>query len=418
MAKNKRLGKLTDVLSNKQNLAIKNESPKTATRRDGYISRIVPKSISRASSDIATWKSSLRAADNIDTPRRARLVNLYEDIMIDAHLTSQYELRQKTVLAAPAVVKVNGEIDEEQTKMVNSAVWASEINKAINDIVFYGHSLVELSTTDYPQNPLQVTLFPRQNIVPEKGILLLRESDNDGVRYRGLREFGTWILEFGREHDYGLLNKAVPHVLFMRFAQSCWSELCEIYGIPPRFMKTDTQDPAMLDRAETMMRDMGSAAWFIIDRTEEFDFAKGADTNGDVYKNLIGLCKEAISMLINGAVMGQDTENGNRSKEESSIKLFERLVDFDRKTREDYWNTVVIPALVRIGILRPGSEYECQKEENLEKLWAMVKDLLQYKDVPSEWIEEKFGIPSTDKPTQLGVATGAKLAADFFDVAP
>ncbi|WP_446662918.1 phage portal protein family protein, partial [Flavobacterium psychrophilum] len=35
-----------------------------------------------------------------------------------------------------------------------------------------------------------------------------------------------------------MLNKAVSHVLFKRFAQSCWSELCEIYGIPPRVLKT------------------------------------------------------------------------------------------------------------------------------------------------------------------------------------
>ena len=72
-------------------------------------------------------------------------------------------------------------------------------------------------------------------------------------------------MEFGSPRNYGLLNKAVPHALFKKFAHSCWSELCEIYGIPPRYIKTNTQDPEMLDRAEQMLRDMGSAAYFIID---------------------------------------------------------------------------------------------------------------------------------------------------------
>ncbi len=195
-------------------------------------------------------------------------MNLYEDIMLDAHLTSQIELRHQTVLSTPFDIKVNQEVDDEATAALNAASWVTALNTHILNSAMYGHTLVELTTTDSGTEPVAVTLLPRQNVIPEKGLLLLREDDSKGIKYREVREFGTWLLEFGKEHDYGLLNKAVPHVLFMRFAQSCWSELCEIYGIPPRFIKTDTQDPAMLDRAEAMLRDMGAAAYFIIDRTE------------------------------------------------------------------------------------------------------------------------------------------------------
>lgn len=293
-------------------------------------------------------------------------MNLYDDVMLCAHLTSQIELRQKATLLTPFEIKVGDEIDDQATAVLNAASWVTELNTHILDSVMYGHTLVELTTTGNTTEPVAVTLLPRQNVIPEKGMLLFREDDSKGLQYREVREFGNFILEFGKDHDYGLLNKAVPHVLFMRFAQSCWSELCEIYGIPPRFMKTDTQDPAMLDRAEAMLRDMGAAAYFIIDRTEEFQFAKGADTNGDVYNNLIALCKEAVSVLVNGAVIGQDTVNGNRSKEESSIRLFEKLVMADRKMLAGYWNSTVIPALVYIGILPreacfPGSRRRTSK---------------------------------------------------------
>lgn len=406
------------------NLAAKTNGPKTTARREGYIRNIIPKTISRTRSDIATWRSALRAADNVDNPRRARLMNLYDDVMLCAHLTSQIELRRKASLLTPFEIRVGDKIDDEATKALNAAAWATELNTHILDSVMYGHTLVELTTTRNAVEPIAVNLVPRQNVIPEKGTLLFREDDSRGLQYREVREFGTFILEFGKDHDYGLLNKAVPHVLFMRFAQSCWSELCEIYGIPPRFMKTDTQDPAMLDRAEAMLRDMGAAAYFIIDRTEEFQFAKGADTDGDVYNNLIALCKEAVSVLINGAVIGQDTVNGNRSKEESSIGLFEKLVQADRKMLAGYWNSVVIPALVYIGILPEGSVFSWQQEEDIEKLWAMVVQLLPFKDVPNDWIEEKFGIVCTDKtPTMPGQLAAARLAApsqevDFFDSAP
>lgn len=257
MQKKNRSRKTHDATNKTANLAVKTNGPKTARRREGYIRSIVPKTLSRTRSDIATWRSALRAADNVDNPRRARLMNLYDDVMLCAHLTSQIELRQKATLLTPFEIKVGDEIDDQATAVLNAASWVTELNTHILDSVMYGHTLVELTTTGNTTEPVAVTLLPRQNVIPEKGMLLFREDDSKGLQYREVREFGNFILEFGKDHDYGLLNKAVPHVLFMRFAQSCWSELCEIYGIPPRFMKTDTQDPAMLDRAEAMLRDMG-----------------------------------------------------------------------------------------------------------------------------------------------------------------
>ena len=396
----------------RQNMAVKNDNSKMVQRREGYVSKIVPKTISRTRADISTWKNALRAADNVENPRRARLQNLYTDILLDAHLTSQIELRMQHSLSVPFVLKRESEIDEKNTALLKAASWKNEIDREILWADYRGNSLIELTTEN---NTLCVTSLPRNNIIPEKGILLLSEDDTTGIDYRNCREYGTWLLEFGSRTNYGLLNKAIPHVLFKRFAQSCWSELCEIYGIPPRFIKTDTQDPEMLSRAEAMLRDMGSAAYFIIDREESFEFAKGADTNGDVYNNLISLCNSEISLLITGAVIGQDTKNGNRSKEESSIKLLDKIVQADKKTLESYWNGTVIPALVKIGILPEGLTYELQQEEDIEKLWGMTREALPYMDIDPEWMKDKFGIQVTGKKEVTG-GVGLRIdTSDFFD---
>lgn len=396
----------------RQNMAVKNDNSKMTQRREGYVSKIVPKTISRTRADISSWKNALRAADNVENPRRARLQNLYTDILLDAHLTSQIELRMQHSLSVPFVLKRESEIDEKNTALLKAASWKNEIDREILWADYRGNSLIELTTEN---NTLCVTSLPRNNIIPEKGILLLSEDDTTGIDYRNCREYGTWLLEFGSRTNYGLLNKAIPHVLFKRFAQSCWSELCEIYGIPPRFIKTDTQDPEMLSRAEAMLRDMGSAAYFIIDREESFEFAKGADTNGDVYNNLISLCNSETSLLITGAVIGQDTKNGNRSKEESSIKLLDKIVQADKKTLESYWNGTVIPALVKIGILPEGLTYELQQEEDIEKLWGMTREALPYMDIDPEWMKDKFGIQVTGKKEVTG-GVGLRIdTSDFFD---
>lgn len=396
-----------------QRLAATATQPKIQQRRDGYVNKIAPKAISRARADIATWKAALRTADNVENPRRAKLINLYKDAMLDALLTSQIEMRVQHVLSTPFAITKNGEADEELTKLVSSAKWARELNRHILESVYYGHTLIEFMTDNFGQ--LEVELLPRTNVIPELGVLLYKEDDTKGIEYRTMREYGTWILEFGSNDDYGLLNKAIPHALFKRFAQACWSELCEIYGIPPRVMQTNTQDPEMLSRAESMMRDMGAAAWYIIDSDEKFEWAKGADTNGDVYKNLIALCNSEESMLISGVVQGQDTVNGNRSKEESSGKLFDKIIQADKAMLQGYWNSSVIPALVRIGVLPEGVEFELQQEEDLEKLWKQTHQALQYFDVETEWIKTKFGIAVTG-PRKQAAAPGAELKVDsFFD---
>ena len=365
-------------------------------QREGLVRKIVPKAISRIRKDMDSWRRALRQADSIERPRRKELMDLYADVMLDALLTSQIEQRIGRTLSAEFSLKdTAGKVDEASTRILSEAVWFPLLLRYMLESVFYGHSLVEFSASEV--SGLEVTLIPRQNVVPEKGLFLFDSTADDGVYYRDMREYGTYVLEFGSPRNYGLLNKAVPHALFKKFAHSCWSELCEIYGIPPRYVKTNTQDPEMLDRAEQMLRDMGSAAYFIIDTTEEFQFANGVSTNGDVYNNLISLCNSEMSLLVSGAQIGQGTKNGNRSKEEVSVKQLVKYVNADKRLMEDYMNSIVLPALTRLGFIYDGLRFSFNSEEDTGQLWERTAQAMQYYDIDPDWIREKFGIEVTGK---------------------
>lgn len=371
-------------------------SPKTPRQREGLVRQIVPKAISRVRKDMESWRRALRHADSVERPRRRELMDLYADVMLDALLTSQIEQRIGRTLSAAFSLKDSAdEVDEEATRMLQEAEWFPLLMRYMLESTFYGHSLVEFSLSE--QAGLKVTLIPRQNVVPEEGLFLFDSTADAGVYYRETREYGTYVVEFGSPRNYGLLNKAVPHALFKKFAHACWSELCEIYGIPPRYIKTNTQDPAMLDRAEEMLREMGSAAYFIIDTTEEFQFAKGADTNGDVYNNLIALCNSEMSLLVSGAQIGQDTKNGNRSKEEVAVKQLEKYVNSDKRLVEDYMNSTVLPALFRLGFLPDGLRFSFNSEEDTGQLWERTAQAMRYYEIDPAWIRDKFGIEVTGK---------------------
>ncbi|MDY3547347.1 DUF935 family protein [Riemerella anatipestifer] len=376
---------------------------------------IVPKAMARTRSDVMVWKNALSLAQNPENPKYFPYYNLVADMMLDAHATSQINNRKlKSISANFSIKKPNGEVHEDLTRQLQKSAWFSNIISHILDSQFFGYTLIELDRKEGESQEPTITLVPRQNVIPQKGIILKDYSDDKGIDYINAHEYGTWLLDFGAVGDLGLINKAIPHILFSRFAQSCWSELCEIYGIPPRVMKTNTQDPAALRRAERMLIDMGAAAWFIIDETENFEFANtGQPASGEVYNGLINLCRDNISMLFSGAIVGQDTKFGTQGKEKISQDMLQELVNADQTLVEQMMNTKVLPALYAIGVLPEDSLYlEYDQVDDIGELWTRTKEILPYKEVSDEWIKQKFGIEVTGTKTPANAQT---LSLDFFD---
>ncbi|MDD1525562.1 phage portal protein family protein [Riemerella anatipestifer] len=376
---------------------------------------IVPKAMARTRSDVMVWKNALALAQNPENPKYFPYYNLVADMMLDAHATSQINNRKlKSISANFSIKKPNGEVHEDLTRQLQKSAWFSDIISHILDSQFFGYTLIELDRKEGESQEPTITLVPRQNVIPQKGIILKDYSDDKGIDYINAHEYGTWLLDFGAVGDLGLINKAIPHILFSRFAQSCWSELCEIYGIPPRVMKTNTQDPAALRRAERMLIDMGAAAWFIIDETENFEFANtGQPASGEVYNGLINLCRENISLLFSGAMIGQDTKFGTQGKEKISQDMLQELVNADQTLVEQMMNTKVLPALYAIGVLPEDGLYlEYDQVDDIGELWTRTKEILPYKEVDDEWIKQKFGIEVTGTKTPANAQT---LSLDFFD---
>ncbi len=394
----------------------KASTPAAAAQPKRYLPYDI-KAVSRTRQDILSWNQALKMAQS-DTPKNYKLQLLYDEISNDALLSSQIQNRKQQLLSASFSLKnTKGDVDEEQTRKLKNSPVYRQLTMAVLDSLYYGYSLVELSVFKDTKGQLQPTVItlPRANCVPQTGLFYKDYTIDKAILYREMPEFGTWILEFN-SGELGLLNKAVSHVLFKRFAQSCWSELCEIYGIPPRVLTTNTQDSNMLRRGEQMMKDMGNAAWFIIDSTEKFEWATGVTTSGDVYKNLINLCNNEASMLISGAIIGQDTKHGSKGKEQSSQDMLWQLVLSDMEQVEQYWNNTIIPALINCGFLKGDIFFEFDPQEDTKQLFDMTAKFLNDYDVPAEFITQKFGIPVTKKvPATPKSGNQLSLENGFFD---
>lgn len=356
--------------------------------------RVIRRQESIVRRDIASWRTARLEATRPDEPRQHLLQVLYDEVMLDAKMTSQIGMRIGKSQSADWCLKKGDQNDEESMKVLTDKGLFDKLVKFIVESQFYNHSLVQF-LFDQQGDP-DIELVPRANVSPVTGRFYPDVYGNENELYRDRPDFGKWILEFCPDKlDLGILNKATPYVLMKKFALSCWSELCEIYGIPPRVLKTNTQDTDMLNRAEAMMREIGAAAYFIIDTEEDFEFAQASTTNGDVYKNFIATCDEQISLLNLGAVLGQDTEHGNRSKEESSTDLMEIVVEADKRKIAYYINKAAIPAMESLGIIPTGLRFEFAKATDTEKLWKMVFQASNFYEFDVEWLKQTFGMEIT-----------------------
>lgn len=390
----------------------------TTKKGNSYIQNIVPKTISQTRQDIKVWTNAQNSAQVEENPKFFPIQNLYDNILKDLHLQSQVNNRMLKSLSRPFSIKnADGKTNDDLTALLQDKGFVFQVNKAILETIFRRHSLGEFSYKLVNNEPvLTFDCIPRQNVDPVTGYLYYDYTDDKKIKYREQKEYGSWLIEFGEKNTtLGLLDGCVPMVLFKRFGGSCWSELCEIYGIPPRVMKTNTQDKVMVQRAKQMMADMGSAAYFIIDDSESFEFAKGVNTNGDVYANLLKFCNNELSMGISGTVVGQDTKNGSNGKEKTSIGILDDLVDSDLSLIEQCWRDTVIPALQALGVLPAGVMYKYDATEDLEVLWKMVVEAAAFLEIDPKWVETKFGIKVIGtKQTDTGQKLSLNFGEDFF----
>ena len=364
------------------------------------IQRITEQQASQTARDMQHWRRAKQVATHVDLPKRDLLDDLVNDLLYDTHLSSQMELRRDRSLAKPyTILKADGSTDEETTALLSQSGAFSTLMQIALETPFFGHSLVEILPA--PEGLFTANLLPRRHVVPKLGWILFDLSDSKGYDYRSDPGYGKTLIEMGDPNDLGILFDCAPATIYKRYAMASWSEFCEIYGIPPRVLKINTDDSEAMQRAADMMQRMGSANWAIVDKDEDLSFAAGVSDNGNIFQKLIYAAKEDVSLKICGATLGQDTQYGNRSKEESSLELLEAKCSADRRMLERVMTSTVLPALARQGFIPEGLRFAYLQEEDKEALWTRTVSLLPYYNVDEEWIRNTFGVEITDAKSQL-----------------
>jgi SPP1 gp7 family putative phage head morphogenesis protein len=316
--------------------------------------------------DIGNWVRAVNAARDPNHPRRKLLYELYESIMLDAHLQAVAEKR-KTAITNQKVhwepkLEDGQEPDKALIEKINDTVlrtpWFNELLGHAMDAIIYGHSLIELIPEKGVIN--KVALLNRANVIPELGFLFLNyfnepsKSSNGktfddgkpldaslGIYYRTDPAYSDFLIEVGGKKDYGKLMSAAQYVIYKRGGFGDWAQFAEIFGSPFFFGKYNPFDPESRKKLEEGLNNMAGKPWAVIPDGSSID---KIDTNqagkSEVFKDLISVCNEEISKLVLGNTL--TTNQGDKGARS--------LGDVHKEVEED----MAVSDMIRIEYMLNG----------------------------------------------------------------
>lgn len=348
---------------------------------------------------INDWLKALQAAENTEKPNRELLYRLYKNISTDADLFSEWETRRKLrILGAGFTLRdVDNKPNEDATKLLVKK-WFTDLMSYGLDSKMWGHSLIEVKTLTQDGMVGDVELLDRRHIIPEKGMHVIKVGDPKGVLYREDANIYQWLFEFGGDYDLGLMEKAAPYVLFSRFALAAWSEYAEKFVMPVRVVHTNTKDNESLNRLNSMMLDMATASFAIIDNDEKIEFIEASKSDGSsVFDKLMQTCAAKLSKLINGSVIGEGTQGGSNAKEQVGQDIQDLVTTSDMLWFEGIMNQNILPQLALMGYPFQDLTFKFNRADDLQAELKIAVGLLQYYDIPEAEIQDRFGWSVTKK---------------------
>lgn len=351
----------------------------SAPRRDGF--------------DIAKFRSALKQAESVDSPSRTMLYDLYNEIMIDAHLSSVIGKRLDNARAMDITFESGAKPNEAINTLLGSP-WFSEMISDVLEARFWGYTAAWLDLSGAAFRKYK--LLPRKHIVPSKGLFLNKQDDRHGVAYT-VPPYANYVITAGETDDLGMLLKAVSWVLFKRGDVSDWATFNELFAAPFRKGKYPQYNEEAKKALAEACRDAGSMSYAIIPNETDIEFIHsggGSSGSTDAYERFAEFCDKQISKIFLRNTLTTDAEGGaykgavHQQSEEGVIASDRRYVLGVLNTR--------FKELLQIHGFNPGEgRFVCVEEDHIclqERIEIDMKVNTVVEIDPEYWYK-KYGYP-------------------------
>ncbi len=360
----------------------------------------------RGGLDVAVYMDSIRKAELIDFPRRAKLIDLYEDVMLDSHLFAVRRKQKAAILSTPIQFLRDGEVDERMQEYIDSP-W---FNHFVEDLVDdewegVGGSLFQFYREQ--DGWINYELIPRKHVDAINRTILRNQTDLTGVSWG---EFSD-LLYVGNPRQIGSLAVPAFWVILKRNNVADWAELGEIFGRPIREGTYDAWDTNARDKLIEDIYNMGGSGVIIHPDGTKINLLQASNISGgsDLYDRFTATCNAEISKAVNGNTL--TTEAGDKGTQALGTVQQEGEVDivfFIKRRILDILNYKVTDVFTSMGIDTSGGKFTFAppKKKDPEKQVNIVCRLKNEAGLPisDDYLYEEFGIPKPDNYDELKAA--------------
>lgn len=358
------------------------------------LKKVLKRELTRSSQDVGKWRSATTVAESEINPQRVELYRIYKDVTLDAHLSSLMNTIKLQVTSGEFMLcGSDGVVNDEQTEKLKHP-WFRQYLEYYVDSLFYGHSLIQIN--EIKDDAFDLELVPREHVVPEHGIVKRNAWSHatDGVEYR-MEPWSKWLIEIGDNDDFGLLHKATPLVLWKKGVFGAWSHYAELFGMPIRVGKTDILNPANRANMESMLENMGSASYAVLNTDDMVEFIATSSTDAfKVYNELIDRVNSELSKLILGQTGTTDEKSFVGSANVHADILSVYITSIKNEIR-DHINHHVLKLMEFHGMVPSGlyGKWDNSEKQSMDEKFKMTMDLLKHYNIAPEWINDEFNIP-------------------------
>ena len=385
-----------DIFNRKE---LKNEANGPVKKAKDIGDKVIKQQLYRFNQELKNWKLGVDNFEDNFSPTTVELIRVYNDIVIDAHLSAAMDARiSKTTSKDFKIVDEDGEELKDESYYF-SAPWFRNFLKLSLESKFFGYSLIQFNDLKgYCFKSTEV--FPREYVYPQKGSVRTSPFSTEGLISYEASPYDAWTLGVGNPSDIGLLMKAAPLVIFKKTALGSWTEFAELFGAPFRLGKTDVRDEELRDNMYNMLENMGRNAYGVFDKDDELEFIRDNKSDAyNVFNELIERTNSELSKLILGSTMTMD-DGSSRSQSEVHERTSGAINKEDAFFIQSVVNDELIPWLNKYHDFNITGRWVFDDTENTSKAEQFKIDSELVKmgfNVPKEYFTETYSTPINDK---------------------
>jgi len=368
--------------------------------------------------EVTDWQSARQIRRDPFNPITYLIQQLYKDAMLDNHLQGAIESRILRVVNKRFVFKdTDDKQDDKLSKLINKKWFRHAVRKAIES-KFYGYSMFLIS--DFTSGFIRKVIdIPRENVIPERG-LLLKEAFNpsgEAIRFNDFPNFLIYIQLL--PEAVGILERLAPMTIYKRHSWASWDDFEQIFGVPIRIARTMINTKKHKDDLQHWLEMMGTASYGIFDKQTEIEIKENQKTDSfNVFDKKIERINKEMSKGVVGQTMTMD-DGASKSQAEVHLQVFQDITDADIADVQDWINDEFLPVLRNLGYDIPeGYTVELHDKKNVKPSEKIKEDseLMKYGyNLTTEYIESTYGVTLDKENPKTQPAKASNQSLSFFD---